>query len=76
MARLPFQIVDYQVKGIPDKIITSLFADNTMVYLSENYSFDELQTVLDTWRHASGEELNVQKTIAIPVIASDHLTDP
>ena len=49
-----------------DRIIASLFADDTTVYLSEDDDFSELQGLLAKWCKASGAKFNVQKTEVIP----------
>ncbi|PPQ81543.1 hypothetical protein CVT24_000305, partial [Panaeolus cyanescens] len=50
-----------------DKIIASLFADDTTVYLSRNDDIQILFDVLTTWCRASGAKFNVQKTEVIPL---------
>ena len=49
------------------RIIVSLFADDTTVYLSCGDSFRSLQNILDTWCFASGAHFNCKKTVIIPV---------
>ena len=49
-----------------ERLITTLFADDTTVYLSENDSFDELQGILKRWCWASGAKFNVKKTVVLP----------
>jgi len=49
------------------KIIISLFADDTTVYLSEQDKMGDLKEILDTWCIASGAKFNEQKTVVVPV---------
>ncbi|KAF9552529.1 hypothetical protein CPC08DRAFT_620877, partial [Agrocybe pediades] len=49
-----------------ERLIVTLFADDTTVYLSEHDSFDELQRILTRWCQASGAKSNVAKTVIIP----------
>jgi len=56
-----------QAHGALEQTITTLFSDDTTVYLSENDNFTDLEEVLKVWRHASRAKFNVQKTEIIPV---------
>ncbi|KAF9018267.1 hypothetical protein BDZ89DRAFT_1094117 [Hymenopellis radicata] len=64
----------YKVPGILDKLIVTLFADDTSVYLSKNDKFSDLKIILDTWCAASGAKFNVPKTIIIPIGTVEHRT--
>ena len=55
-----------RIPGDTERLITTLFADDTTVFLSENDSFDELQDILQRWCRASGAKFNVKKTVMIP----------
>ncbi|KAJ2935709.1 hypothetical protein H1R20_g1384, partial [Candolleomyces eurysporus] len=55
-----------------DRVITTLFADDTTVYLSKNDSFNELESTLNKWCSASGAKFNVEKTEIIPVGHPDY----
>ncbi|KAJ2920244.1 hypothetical protein MD484_g3, partial [Candolleomyces efflorescens] len=50
-----------------ERLITTLFADDTTVYLSKNDSFKDLEDLLNKWCAASGARFNVEKTEIIPV---------
>lgn len=50
-----------------ERLITTLFADDTTVYLSEGDDFRTLQEILDKWCLASGAKFNVAKTEIIPI---------
>ena len=55
------------IKGVVERNIATLFADDTTVYLSENDKFSDLQDILQKWCCASKAKFNVQKTEIIPV---------
>lgn len=57
----------FTIKGDRDRLIASLFADDTTVYLHESDSFDTLQDILKTWCQASGARFNIKKTVIIPM---------
>ncbi len=65
---------EYKVPGILDKLIVTLFADDTTVYLSKNDKFSDLKRILDLWCAASGAKFNVPKTIIIPIGLVEHRT--
>jgi len=56
----------FQIEGDTERLLTTLFADDTTVYLSENDSFDELQGILKKWCRTSGAKFNVKKTVVLP----------
>jgi hypothetical protein len=56
-----------QIPGDRERLITTLFADDTTVYLSEDDSFDDLQQILRKWCRVSGAKFNVKKTVIIPL---------
>jgi hypothetical protein len=56
-----------QIEGDVERLITTLFADDTTVYLSENDSFEKLQEILQKWCRGSGAKFNVKKTIILPM---------
>ena len=56
----------FTIKGEIDRLITTLFADDTTVFLSEEDSFNDLQNILQKWCRASGAKFNVSKTVIIP----------
>lgn len=49
------------------KVITTLFADNKTVYLSEYDNFCDLNEILKTWCIASEASFNVEKTEVISI---------
>ncbi|KAH6914277.1 hypothetical protein BKA70DRAFT_1519966 [Coprinopsis sp. MPI-PUGE-AT-0042] len=50
-----------------ERLITSLFADDTTVFMSEYDCFEDLERILDRWSVASGAKFNVEKTELLPV---------
>lgn len=56
-------------------MITTLFADDTTVFLSKEDSFKAVKTILDKWCYASGAKFNEGKTIVIPVGTKTFRTD-
>jgi ribonuclease HI/exonuclease III len=57
----------FQIPGTRERLIATLFADDTTVYLSCHDSFETLQSLLDRWCLASGAKFNINKTEVIPV---------
>ena len=57
----------FKIKCNTDRLITTLFADDTTVYLSQQDNFADLQQILLKWCHVSGAKFNVQKTVIIPI---------
>ena len=56
-----------RIKGVTERNIAALFADDTTVFLSENDNFSDLQDILQEWCCASKAKFNTQKTEIIPV---------
>ncbi|KAF9555425.1 hypothetical protein CPC08DRAFT_642869 [Agrocybe pediades] len=57
----------FTIKGEVERLITTLFADDTTVWLAEEDNFQDLQNILIKWCRTSGAKFNVAKTILIPV---------
>ena len=55
-----------------EKLIVNLFADDTMVYLSNHDRFDTLEKILSTWCTVSGAKFNIEKTEIIPIGTETH----
>ena len=81
------ELQGYNIPGVAQKIIVSLYADDTTIYLSKTDSYAELLKILTKWCSASGAKFNIEKTEVIPtgtkphrqrVIATRHInpTDP
>jgi len=43
----------FNIPGVHERLMTTLFADDTTVYLSEFDCYDDLRNILDTWCIAS-----------------------
>lgn len=56
-----------EIMGDTERLITTLFADDTTVYLNETDSFKEMQDILDRWCTAARARFNVEKTEVLPV---------
>ncbi|EJD33766.1 hypothetical protein AURDEDRAFT_30192, partial [Auricularia subglabra TFB-10046 SS5] len=57
----------YQIPGLEEKLIATLFADDTTVYMSATDDYGVLARILTTWCIASGAKFNVDKTECIPI---------
>ncbi|KAJ3529442.1 hypothetical protein NMY22_g8999 [Coprinellus aureogranulatus] len=57
----------FSLPGHEERLIVSMFVDDTTVYLLEKDNFTDLQTILAKWFSASGAKFNVHKTEAIPI---------
>ncbi|KAF5367782.1 hypothetical protein D9615_010499 [Tricholomella constricta] len=62
----------FRIKDERERLIATLFADDTTVYMSENDDFPKLQSILDKWCQVSGAKFNVPKTTIIPVGNKDY----
>lgn len=60
-------IRDFRILSLQEKLVTLLFADNNMVVLSKEDSFDELEEVLKKWCKGSGAKFNIEKTEVISI---------
>ncbi|EJD37976.1 hypothetical protein AURDEDRAFT_38311, partial [Auricularia subglabra TFB-10046 SS5] len=57
----------FTIPGAPKRLIISLFADDTCVFLSEFDNPADLKKILDTWCLAAGAKFNVGKTEIVPL---------
>ncbi|KZP20044.1 hypothetical protein FIBSPDRAFT_699621, partial [Athelia psychrophila] len=57
----------FRIPGSTEKLIMTLFADDTTVYLSKFDDFKHLKNELDRWCLASRAHFNVTKTEVIPL---------
>ena len=56
------EISGYDIPGVKEKLAINLFADDTVLYLSENNKYDEVVKILDKWCEVSGAKFNKEKT--------------
>ncbi len=61
-----------EIPGIEEKIIISLYADDTNLFLNRQDSLDYVQATLEEWCKASGAKFNIDKTEIIPIGTPDH----
>jgi hypothetical protein len=61
-----------KIPGIEEKIIVTMFADDTNLYLKCDDRMDHVQTILEEWCHASGAKSNIEKTEIIPLGSEAH----
>ena len=66
------ELEGFEIPGIKEKLIVSLYADDTTVYLSESDSYTTLQGILTSWCLASGAKFNLEKTEIIPIGTQTH----
>ncbi|KZP11169.1 hypothetical protein FIBSPDRAFT_713791, partial [Athelia psychrophila] len=62
----------YNIPGVEENLIATLFADDATVYLSKHDKFSDLENILDKWCKASGARFNVNKTEIIPCGTEEH----
>ncbi|KAA1470582.1 hypothetical protein DENSPDRAFT_774884, partial [Dentipellis sp. KUC8613] len=62
----------FSIPGLQKRILVSLFADDTALYLSEHDRYDTVQDILDRWCLASGAKFNINKTEIIPIGSETH----
>jgi hypothetical protein len=69
LAEAPHQsdLKGFKVRGKQEKLITTLFADNTIVYLDAEDDFGNLMEVLQEWCTAACAKFNISKTEMIPI---------
>ncbi|EJD54842.1 hypothetical protein AURDEDRAFT_30587, partial [Auricularia subglabra TFB-10046 SS5] len=67
MLRETDELHGFCIPGLKEKLVATLFADDTTIYLSERDDFATLQRILDLWCKAAGAKFNVAKTECIPV---------
>lgn len=74
---LACMIRDSALKGFTtpqatERLIISMFADDTTVFLSEDDNFEKLTELLDNWCIASGAKFNVGKTEIVPIGSKEY----
>ena len=62
----------FVIPGTPTNIKINLYADDTMIYLSENDKYETLQEILTRWCKASGARFNIEKTEIVPIGTQEH----
>jgi hypothetical protein len=60
-------IKGFTIPKLQDRLVTTLFADDTTVYLSKDDSYADLEEILAKWCRASSAKFNTGKTEIIPI---------
>lgn len=66
------EIKGYSIPGLKDKLTINLFADDTVLYLSEEDQYDKVTRILDWWCEILGAKFNKEKTEIIPIGTKAH----
>lgn len=61
------ELEEFKTDNETERLITTLFADDTTMYLSDNDNFHDLGNILDKWCRLSGAKFNIKKTVILPV---------
>ena len=62
----------FDIPGVKDKVLASLFADDTLIYLSEEDDITELRKIIETFCTASTAKFNLEKTEYLPIGKPEH----
>ena len=62
----------FTVPGVDEPIKANFFADDTILFLSREDSFDYVQATLNDWCQVSGAKFNIEKTEIIPIGTREH----
>jgi hypothetical protein len=62
----------FKIRDKQEKLISTLLADDTLVYLDASDDFGALMEVLDEWCVAAGAKFNISKTEMIPIGKIEH----
>ena len=62
----------YTIPGVTERLITTLFADDTTVYLSADDAYNDLWKILDKWCFTARAQFNKSKTQIIPIGTQDY----
>ena len=60
-------LTGFTIPGASEKLTTTLFADDTTVFLNQSDDFDTLTGILSLWCKAAGAKFNEGKTEVIPI---------
>ncbi|KAH9852908.1 hypothetical protein C2E23DRAFT_690728, partial [Lenzites betulinus] len=56
-----------EVPGLPERIVSTMFADDTTVFLRSTDSYNLMNDILDKWCEGSRAKFNGPKTVIIPI---------
>lgn len=62
----------FKIQGAEERLIATLFANDTLVYLSSKDDWGDLVEILNEWCTASGAKFNIGKTEIIPIGKIQH----
>ncbi|EIW86191.1 hypothetical protein CONPUDRAFT_23729, partial [Coniophora puteana RWD-64-598 SS2] len=65
-------LLGYRTPEMNSRVIVSMFADDTTVFLRKEDDFVILQMLLKVWCTASGAKFNIHKTEVIPIGSKEH----
>jgi len=65
-------LAGFNIPGLPDRLLLTLFVDDTTIFLSSNDSYETLQAILRLWCQASGAKFNINKTVILPTSPPVH----
>ena len=57
----------FRIKGIQERTLVSLFADNTLVYMNKTDKKQMLENIINTFYKASTAKFNKEKTEILPI---------
>jgi hypothetical protein len=60
-------LTGFKAKDMAYRIVVTMFANNTTVYLTENDKFSDLTDILQCWCRALSAKFNTAKTEIIPI---------
>ena len=66
------ELIGSRIVGKKERLIATLFADDTTTYLSKHDDFSKLTDILQNWCIPSGAKFNVNKTEIIPIGSPAH----
>jgi hypothetical protein len=65
-------IQGFDIPGITNKVIINLYANDTTIFLNENYKYSDLERILSEWYLASSAKFNMEATKIIPMGSKAH----
>jgi hypothetical protein len=60
------------IPSLNQNVLVTMFADNTMLFLSKDDRLDDAQRILTHWCHVSGAKFNIEKTEIILIGTENH----
>lgn len=66
------ELQGFKIKGTAEKVLVSLFADDTLVYMNRDDDLKELYRVIDLFCEAATAKFNLEKTQYLPIGTKKH----